>query len=254
MRKIFFSLFLILFPTLLFSQYRRDFEQEIDLGISGGVDFSKVSFLHNMQNRMNQLGNQSFTPNYRFGVVCRYISQYHFGLQIETNYVKAGWEESFIDESGSWYVLDSEINKMVDIAGLLVSRDISYIEVPLLAHIYFGKRKVRFFVNMGPFVNFIIDYGQLNLSGVDEDLQKLVLKDDDPRLSDDYRSVGYGITGGLGMNFIFGKMHFLLEGRFMYGFSDLYSNNKSDVFQRSNNQLFNVTASVMLPVVKFKGD
>ena len=81
MRKIFFSLFLILFPTLLFSQYRRDFEQEIDLGISGGVDFSKVSFLHNMQNRMNQLGNQSFTPNYRFGVVCRYISQYHFGLQ-----------------------------------------------------------------------------------------------------------------------------------------------------------------------------
>ena len=54
MRKIFFSLFLILFPTLLFSQYRRDFEQEIDLGISGGVDFSKVSFLHNMQNIFNK--------------------------------------------------------------------------------------------------------------------------------------------------------------------------------------------------------
>jgi hypothetical protein len=47
-------------------------------------------------------------------------------------------------------------------------------------------------------------------------------------------------------------MHLLLEGRYMYGFSDLYSNKKADVFQRSNNQLFNVTMSLMFPVIKFK--
>ncbi len=252
MQKIFFSFLWVLLPTLLFSQYRRDFEQEVDLGITGGANFSKVSFLPNMPNRMNQLGNQSFTPNYRMGVVCRYISQNHFGLQIETNYVKAGWEESFIDDSGSWFIYDSENDISEDVHGMMLSRDISYLEVPLLAHIYFGKRKFRFFVNLGPILNVVLDYGDLQKSGVEEELYSLVLKSDDPRLSDNYQTVGYGITGGLGFNFILGKMHLLLEGRYMYGFSDLYSNNKADVFQRSNNQLFNVTMSLMFPVIKFK--
>lgn len=254
MRKIFISVLLILLPSLLFSQYRRDFEQELDLGISGGADFSKISFLHNMKDRMSQIGNQSFIPNYRLGVVCRYISQNHFGIQIETNYVNAGWEENFIDDSGVWNVYDLETNKVYDVYGLNISRELSYLEIPLLAHIYFGKRKVRFFVNMGPVLNVLLKYGELNVSGSDNDLHKYVLKSDDPRLYEDYSKVGYGITGGLGFNFILGKMHLLLEGRYMYGFSDLYDNNKADVFQRSNNQLFNLTMSLMFPVIKFKGN
>ena len=245
---------MLLVPSLLFSQFRRNFEQEVDLGISGGADFSKISFLHNDRLRMGQIGNQSFTPNYRMGVVCRYISQNHFGLQIETNYVKAGWKESYVDDSGSWYVYNSESQMMEDVYGLILSRDISYIEVPLLAHIYFGKRKVRFFVNLGPVVNFIVGYGDLKTGGKNENMSHVVLKSDDPRISDDYQKVGYGVNGGLGLNFILGKMHMIIEGRYMYGFSDLYDNNKADVFQRSNNQLFNLTMSLMFPVIKFKGN
>jgi hypothetical protein len=45
----------------------------------------------------------------------------------------------------------------------------------------------------------------------------------------------YGITAGAGMELTTNIGHFLIEGRYYYGLSDIYKNSKKDVFSRSNN-------------------
>ena len=44
----------------------------------------------------------------------------------------------------------------------------------------------------------------------------------------------YGITGGIGVELNTKAGHFLLEGRYYYGLSDVFGNSKKDVFSRSN--------------------
>ena len=43
----------------------------------------------------------------------------------------------------------------------------------------------------------------------------------------------YGITGGLGVELLTSIGHFLVEGRYYYGLSDIYGNSKKDDFSRS---------------------
>ena len=45
----------------------------------------------------------------------------------------------------------------------------------------------------------------------------------------------YGITAGAGLEINTKVGHFLVEGRYYYGLSDVYGNSKKDVFGRSNN-------------------
>ena len=45
----------------------------------------------------------------------------------------------------------------------------------------------------------------------------------------------YGIAAGAGIELNTKAGHFILEGRYYYGLSDLFGNSKKDVFSRSNN-------------------
>jgi hypothetical protein len=50
----------------------------------------------------------------------------------------------------------------------------------------------------------------------------------------------YGITAGLGFELRTGIGSFILDGRYYFGLSDVFSNKKSDVFQSSSNQVIGV--------------
>ena len=244
----FFSL-IILFcisATLSAQLLRRDFERELSVGVTGGTNMSRVSFLHNDTYRMNELGDQGFWPKFRLGVVARHISQSHFGVQLEFNYVRSGWSERFREDAGMTMV------NGIDLQNVKISRTLDYLEIPVLAHIYFGSRRVRVYVELGPQVSFLTNYGSLKWNIPETDTRKKAIVSDDPRLGDEYRSVDYGIAGGMGVDILAGRFHVLLGGRYSYGFRDLYGNSKSDVFQRSNNQLMSFSASFLVPVLKYK--
>ncbi|MEE3484375.1 MAG: porin family protein [Bacteroidales bacterium] len=231
----------------LFSQQlRREYERELSVGCSGGIGLSRVSFLHNNAYRMNELGNQGFTTGYRMGVVTRFLSQRHFGIQLELNYVRSGWSELFYDDSGITKVND------YDMQNVRLTRRLHYLEIPFLAHIYFGERRVRFFVELGPEVSVMMKYGDLTWNIPESDERRKAIPLDDPRLGDDYGRLDYGLAGGIGFDIQTGNVHTIIGGRFTYAFKDLYGNNKSDVFQRSNNQLINITATILVPVLKYK--
>ena len=249
MRKLFIlASLLVAFASSVYGQMlRRDFTQEIAIGVNGGVNLTKVSFLHNMNDRLYELGDQSLRQGTRFGFSLRYIHQNHFGIQLEVNYVQAGWTEKFRNNSGISMVNDYNLQDVK------LGRRLEYVDIPVLAHIYFGKRRLRFFVNVGPEIRFMTKYGEMKWNIPENDDRCNAFQESDNRFKEPHHTTDYGLTGGGGFDMRIGKIvHLLVECRYSYGFGDLYDNNKSDLFQRSNNQMLGVIGSVMVPILKFK--
>ena len=63
------------------------------------------------------------------------------------------------------------------------------------------------------------------------------------------RKFEYGITGGLGIDFSTKKgHHFILEGRYFYGLSDMFKNSKKDPFARSANSTIIAKVSYLFDI------
>ena len=165
------TLFLCLAVQPVMAQLQ-DERHNFSIGVNGGVNISSVSFMPRIREG-KQIG-----PS--FGLTARYISEKYFsmicGIQMELNYSQRGWKEVYEDETGDTY-----------------HRAMNYLELPILAHLAFGKDEgngLRFIVNLGP------QFGG-----------------------------GVEIRTGIG--------HFLIEARYYYGLSDFYNNSKKDYFERS---------------------
>lgn len=68
------------------------------------------------------------------------------GAQVELNISQRGWEALFETADGQ-----KDLSRSY-------SREMTYLEIPFLAHLAFGKDKgVQFFINLGPQVAFLIN-------------------------------------------------------------------------------------------------
>lgn len=201
------------------------FDPELSVGPFAGVTLSQVSFSPKIK--------QTYSIAYTIGGKLRYISENHFGFLVEPNYSVYGWKENF-DE----YESDVDYN---------YSRKLHYIELPFMAHVYFGQKQ-RVFVNAGPVVRFLIwDKENKNFS-----------LDDAPATNgwgDGAGSYGkpiehkfdYGIAAGLGMEIKKKQHSFLIEGRYYYGLGDIFNNHKKDFYPKSANQNITVTFTYLIP-------
>lgn len=201
------------------------------LGVNGGLNMSSVSFEPNIK--------QTSQSGMAFGVTARYMSEKYFnmlcGLQLEVNYSQRGWKEDIEDETGNTY-----------------NRVMNYLEIPLLAHLAFGKdaldKGVQFFVNAGPQISFFLNETE-NMSenwdaskrpnGIVQQYGKMVENKFD-----------YGILGGLGLELSTKVGHFILEGRYYYGLSDFYNSSKKDDFGRSGHSYMGVRLTYLYDITK----
>lgn len=208
---------LLFFAFILFSPVKAQLGEErseLSIGFNGGMNMSKVDFSPRIKQK-NQNGAS-------FGITARYMCEKYFkmmcGIQAEINYSQRGWNEVIEDGSGNTY-----------------NRVMNYIELPLLAHLAFGKDSrtsgAKFFVNLGPqFAYFISEKENMGgdwdtsmrPNGVVYQYGKAVENKFD-----------YGIVVGAGLEISTGIGHFLLEGRYYYGLGDFYHNTKKDEFGRS---------------------
>lgn len=175
------------------------------VGFNGGVNINTVSFEPTIKQK-NLMGMTG-------GITARYISEKYFamicGIQLELNFSQHGWKEDLENEN----VEDS------------YSRTMNYIEMPLLAHLAFGKeeRGMQFFLNLGPQIGFLISESE---------------KDNASRIREQYGKMAenkfdYGILGGAGVELKTKAGNFLVEGRYYFALSDFYNNTKKDTFSRS---------------------
>ena len=205
---------------------------ELALGVNAGMNMSKVDFSPRIKQK-NQSGMS-------FGLTARYMCEKYFkmmcGIQAELNYSQRGWNELIEDGSGNTY-----------------NRVMNYVEVPLLAHLAFGKdsrtRGMKFFLNMGPqFAYFISDKENkggeewnttMRPNGVIHQYGKEV-----------ENKLDYGIVAGAGLELSTGIGHFLVEGRYYYGWGDFYHNAKKDEFGRSGHSYIGVRLTYLYDIIK----
>lgn len=202
---------------------------DLAVGMSGGVALNQVSFKPSIR--------QTMKPGATLGFTARYTCEKYFSLlcafQGELNYTQAGWKEK--TETG-----DNNYQRMVH-----------YVQMPLLANLGYGRERggVKGFLVVGPQLSFCIGetvkttgtgagYVPYQLDGLQNQHELKVQK-----------KFEYGITGGLGIDVSTKKgHHFILEGRYFYGLSDMFKNSKKDPFARSANSTIIAKVSYLFDI------
>lgn len=217
------ALVVLLFATsiLVQAQQNKGFKPQFMIGVGAGPIFSSIDFVQKIpQNTNNGLSA---------GVTIRYISEKHLGVLAELNFTQRGWDEDF-----------SELPKNPDHA---YSRTLSYVELPLMTHIYFGN-KVRFILNVGPQISYMIsDKSNMN-DALSDYIDDVLAEDPDYPIGLQYESLNskfdYGLLGGLGVEFDTPVGSFNLEGRYYFGLGDSFDSSRSRAgnFSRSAHRYF----------------
>ena len=194
----------------------------IDVGAQAGVTLSKINF--------NPSVPQTMTSGFMAGGSFRYIEERFFGILAEVNIEQRGWKEKYKPDEG----------------GFAYKRQFTYIQVPVMTHIFFGSERVRGFFNAGPEIGFMI--GKKTTANFDyTDVTAVegypMTNRETAQLNMDVKyRVDYGICAGLGVELqATPRNAFALEGRFYYGLHDVFANHKSDVFSASNGLSLQIT-------------
>lgn len=230
MKKIFLAALACLFTLPMMAQLGEE-RHNLAIGVNAGMNMNTVVFEPSIK--------QNSHMGMEMGITARYMSEKYFkmmcGIQAEINYTQRGWKENIEDGSGDTY-----------------SRTMNYVEVPLLAHLSFGKdaldKGMKFFVNMGPQVAYFISEKEkmseewdpsYRPNGVTQQYGKMVENKFD-----------YGILGGLGLELSTKVGHFLLEGRYYYGLSDFWGSSKKDDFGRSGHNYMGLRLTYLFDIWK----
>ena len=197
------------------------------IGFGGGMTMNSVSFSPSIR--------QKSLKGIMGGVAVRYISEKYFnmicGAQMELNYAQHGWDEAYEDYPDLQY-----------------TRKMNYVEVPLMAHLAFGRdRGFQMFVHAGPQIGFFLGDSYTISSVSDWKDSGLTTDQHDKAVQNKF---DYGIVGGVGMEIRTKIGHFQLEGRYYYALSDFYGNTKSDYFSRSAHGVITVRIGYMIDLTK----
>lgn len=199
------------------------FHSEWAMGASAGIGFSRASFSPRVKEKM------LFGLN--GGITTRWITEKNLGIQLEINVKQQGWSEDF-----------SLIEDM-PVENPFYIRRMTYIDIPLFTHIYFGGEKVHFFVNLGPQIGYFLhESTSENLNGFNRPY-----KDQQHNLPV-AKKIEWGLGGGPGLEFRSGIGSFLFEVRYYYGLSDFYSTRHGDDFAKAANQLIGAKLTYLIPL------
>lgn len=206
---------------------QRYYEPHFSVGVKGGATLSNVAFSPDIE--------QSMLQGLVMGVTARYTEERFFGLIAELNIEQRGWKEVF-DETSFDY-----------------SRRLTYIQLPLLTHIYFGSDKFKGFVNLGPSVAYMIsektdaNFDYTNPSAVEGfPIENRHVNQMSMPVKNKF---DYGILAGAGIELIIKKKHsIVLEGRYYYGLGNIFASNKKDEFSASRGTSIQISLGYMFHI------
>lgn len=190
------------------------YKPHISVGLKGGMTLSEMAFSPSVKQKWND-GTTG-------AVTFRYTEEKLFGLIAEFGWAQRGWAENF-EESPCSY-----------------SRSLTYLKLPMMTHIYFGSRRFKCFINLGPEFSYLVsekisanfDYHDpLHAEGFPTKArmtEQLVT-----RVKNKF---DYGIVGGAGIEFYISPRNSLtLEGRYYFGLGNIFPAAKADTFSASRN-------------------
>ena len=243
MRNFIISAILSIVPVAMTAQIG-EHRNDLAIGFNGGLNMSSVSFTPKVsQAKLNGITG---------GLSVRYVCEKYFStvcsLYGEITHSQMGWKEDIVD------VNDMPVINTATGLPEEYSRTVNYIQVPLMAHLAWGREQkgFAFFVNLGPqFGIYMSESTKTNFDFSDRNAADRV----NPVCAQDTMAVenkfDYGIAAGAGIEFSHPKVgHFLLEGRYYYGLGNIYGDSKRDYFGSSNFGTITVKLAYLFDIVR----
>jgi hypothetical protein len=246
MKKLYLILSLAMMPFLSVMSQIGEHRNDFTLGVNGGYILSNVSFTPKV--------TQGYHGGLTGGLSMRYVCEKYFktiaSVYAEVNYSQLGWKEDILDINNQ-----AVINPVTGLAENY-SRTINYVQVPILAHLAWGKeyKGVSFFVNLGPQFGFYLsEKTKTNFNVKDcnmDDRVSTVVAQDTMAVENKF---DYGIAVGAGIEYTVPKVgHFLVEARYYYGLGNIYGDSKRDYFGSSNFGNIIIKAAYLFDITKTK--
>jgi len=186
------------------------------IGPSGGATMSTITLVPKLVDKMFTFGKNG-------GIVLRYISENHFGMQAEINYLESGWKED-LEGFGLHYSYCRKLN---------------FVEIPFLLHAYSTAGNFRFMLNVGPKLGLLLSESEEIIDNSTTFIQhgKTVEK-----------PVQYGVMGGAGLEYHLWRTVLGFEGRYCYNLSNIFSDAVGDDFNTSNLQVISLNAYLLFQI------
>lgn len=233
---IYILLAIMLTPTQATAQVG-EYRNKFSVGASAGYMMNTVNFQPTVTQNMH--GGMTI------GLTGRYTCEKYFStlcaVQVEMNMAQLGWKQDIATIDNA-----PVINPLTGTAEEY-QRDITYIQLPILAHLSWGKetRGVCAFLNLGPQLGLVIS------DKTKKNYETAYTKENFPEnftnrvgrasqvVAQETMAVenklDFGITFGAGLECHINKIgRFCLEGRFYYGLGNIYGDSKRDFFGTSN--------------------
>lgn len=198
------------------------------VGVNGGYALSNISFTPEVPQKMHG----GMTGGLSFRYVCEKYFKTIASVYAEINYASIGWRENILTREDK-----PVINSVTGVAEEY-SRTINYVQVPLMAHLAWGRedKGFNFFLNLGPqFGLYLNESTSMNFDLVHRNVAERatsIVAQDTMAVENKF---DYGIALGLGAEYSMPRVgHILLEARYYYGLGNIYGDTKRDYFGSSN--------------------
>lgn len=238
-KKILFILFYITTSVAASAQIG-EHRNSVSIGVNGGYNLSSVSFTPTV--------TQKTLPGITGGIVVRYTCEKYFSticsIQGELNFSQIGWRQD---------IRDMKDNPVINPASGVAEeydRAINYIQIPLFAHLAWGREKqgFNFFINLGP--QFGIYTSEKTTATYDLNNPNLPNRAN-PTVAQETMPVenkfDYGIAAGGGIECHIKHIgRFLAEARYYYGLGNIYGDSKRDYFGGSNHSVITIKAAYLI--------
>lgn len=219
---------LMLFPLCMQAQIG-EHRNIFSIGVNGGYVLSDIGF----DPTVPQTYHGGITGGFSFRYVCEKYFNSICSIYAEVNYASIGWKQD---------IRTSDDKTVINANGAAeeYSRTINYLQIPVFAHLAWGKeeRGFNFFVQAGPQIGIYLNestsknYDEPNLSADGTGRSNTIVEQESMPVE---KKLDYGIAAGVGAEYSHPKLgHFLLEGRYYYGLGNIYGNSKRDYFGKSN--------------------
>lgn len=211
---------------------------DFSIGANGGINLSQISFTPKI--------SQHYLMGPTAGLTLRYTSERYFGIlcafQAELNLNRVGWKEDIHAQNNE---------KLPD----TYERELTYVSLPILAHLGFGRkdRGAKGYLVAGPQLSLLIQDREkrsgtwTTLSDGTPNRTNNVVQQYGKKVENKFE---YGITAGLGCELSSKIGHFMLEGRYYLGLSNLYGNSKTDPFAESGQRTIVAKITYLFDVSK----
>ena len=255
MRKI--LLICMAFWALLVKAQVGEYRTDLAIGVNGGYVMSNVAFVTKVP--------QTMLGGITGGFTARYTCEKYFSsicaVTAEVNFAQIGWNENILDMNDQPVPLHTDPNH-----NLYYKRKMTYVQVPLLARLGWGRERNGFqaFIHLGPQFGFFVndksdsnfDVHNPSFNPASKEYKYADLRSSNIVAQDTMaveNKFDYGIAVGAGLEFSnrhFG--HFMIEGRYYYGLGNIYGNTKRDYFSRSNFGNIVIKCTYLFDIIRTK--